>query len=100
MDLISSLQKVLDTTSDDNMATKRRSTVLSDQGKNEMNMKVEKLQEELTNLDSQLFELEKKYGEFKIVKKEIKPVQVSEKEQVKSVQSEEQPEEQVVEEVK
>lgn len=52
MDLISSLQKVLDTTSDDNMATKRRSTVLSDQGKNEMNMKVEKLQEELTNFDS------------------------------------------------
>ena len=52
MDLISSLQKVLDTTSEDNMATKRRSTILSDQGKNEMNMKVEKLQEELTNLDS------------------------------------------------
>ena len=30
MDLISSLQKVLDNTTEDNMATKRRSTILSD----------------------------------------------------------------------
>lgn len=65
-----------------------------------MNMKVEKLQEELTNLDSQLFELEKKYGEFKIVKKDIKPVEIPQKEEVESVKEEEEPPQEEVEEVK
>ena len=38
-------------------------------------MKKEKLQSELTQIDDELFELEKKYGEFKRPKREKKAVQ-------------------------
>tara|TARA_B110001450_G_scaffold228654_1_gene228757 strand:+ start:349 stop:603 length:255 start_codon:yes stop_codon:yes gene_type:complete len=38
---------------------------VSIQIKNDLQLKVEKLQNELTTIDDELFELEKKYGEYK-----------------------------------
>jgi len=54
MDLISSLEKVLENSNSaqENKVTKGRSTYLSDQGRNDMAIKMEKLQEELTSFDS------------------------------------------------
>ena len=58
MDLISSVDKAFE--DDDGKGTK-----ISDQNRNDINLKKEKLQNELIVIDTELFELEKKYGEFK-----------------------------------
>ena len=55
MDLISAVNKV----------TNQKTQSVSDQVKNDLQLKLEKLQNELTTIDDELFELEKKYGEYK-----------------------------------
>jgi len=56
MDLISSVNKVIS-----NNLNEHGVTV---QIKNDLQLKIEKLQNELTTIDDELFELEKKYGEY------------------------------------
>ena len=56
MDLVSALNKALNENAHKN---------LSDQAKNDLQLKREKLSSELTSIDDELFDLEKKYGEFK-----------------------------------
>ena len=56
MDLVSALNKALNENAHKN---------LSDQVKNDLQLKREKLSSELTSIDDELFDLEKKYGEFK-----------------------------------
>jgi hypothetical protein len=56
MDLLSALNKALNENVHKN---------LSDQTRNDLQLKREKLSSELTSIDDELFDLEKKYGEFK-----------------------------------
>ena len=69
-----------------------------------MMLKVEKLQDELNSIDEELFELEKKYGEFKRPVREVVVEQEEVMEEVaqenKTVESIHQEEEEPVEEVK
>lgn len=63
MDLVSALNKALNENTYKN---------LTDQTKNDLQLKREKLSSELTSIDEELFELEKKYGEYKRPKVTIK----------------------------
>jgi hypothetical protein len=63
MDLLSALTKALNENAHKN---------LTDQSKNDLQLKREKLSSELTSIDDELFDLEKKYGEFKRPKVEVK----------------------------
>jgi len=73
-DLIICLGKALDLpgshNSEDTGGTNTSSSHMSDQRRNDLIMKQETLQLELSSINSELFELEKKYGE---VKKREKP---------------------------
>jgi antitoxin component of MazEF toxin-antitoxin module len=59
MDLLAALNKALN---------ENAHKSLSDQAKNDLSLKREKLSSELTSIDDELFDLEKKYGEFKRAK--------------------------------
>jgi hypothetical protein len=63
MDLLSALNKALNENAHKN---------LTDQSKNDLQLKREKLSSELTSIDDELFDLEKKYGEFKRPKVVVK----------------------------
>jgi len=63
MDLVNALNKALNENVHKN---------LSDQSRNDLQLKREKLSSELTSIDDELFDLEKKYGEFERPKVVIK----------------------------
>jgi hypothetical protein len=63
MDLLSALNKALNENAHKN---------LKDSLRNDLHLKREKLSSEMTSIDDELFDLEKKYGEFIRPKVEVK----------------------------
>ena len=68
MDLLSALNKALNENAHKN---------ITDQYRNDLQLKREKLSSEMTSIDDELFDLEKKYGEFKRPKVVIEEKPVS-----------------------